>query len=129
MKPDVSPAQAASAALAQLLAQHPELDRLIWTVGETPGVLKGFQITETGTGEIIDLCAEAMGGTVARSVVGRGVDRLGVAQLVTSYDGVPVEVWASYPLPGADGLTSTELRDVLAARPLGTVVCLPGGGQ
>ncbi|MFB7574628.1 hypothetical protein [Streptomyces sp. NPDC056165] len=129
MKRDVSPAQAASAALAQLLAHHPDLDRLVWTVGETPGVLKGYQVTETGTGEIIDLCAQVMGGTVARSVLNRGDDRLGVAQLVTSYDGVPLEVWASYPLPGADGLTSTELREVLAARPLGAVVCLPGGSR
>ncbi|MFJ6562006.1 hypothetical protein ACIQMV_19520 [Streptomyces sp. NPDC091412] len=123
-----TPAQAASAALAQLLARHPELDRLVWTVGETPGVLKGFQVTETGTGEIIDLCAQVMGGTVARSVLDRSGDRQGIAQLVTGYDGVPVEVWASYLLPGADGLTSTELYDLLVGRPLGTVAVLPGGG-
>ncbi|MGW2075053.1 hypothetical protein ACWCPK_42705 [Streptomyces sp. NPDC001953] len=124
-----SPEQAAAAALTHLLAERPELAALIWTVGESPGLLKGHQIAETGAGETIDVCAALMGGTVTRTVLNRDGDRDGLAQLATIFDGVPVEVWASYPLPDADGLTSTELRDLLTSRRLGTLVCLPGGDQ
>ncbi|MET8609706.1 hypothetical protein [Streptomyces misionensis] len=116
-------------ALARLVVQHPELTGLVWTVGETPGVLTGHQIAESGTGQIIDTCAEVMGGTVVRSVLTRGDDRQGVAQLVTMYDGVNVEAWASYPLPDDHGLTSADLRELFATRPLGELVCLPGGGS
>ncbi|MEV6738605.1 hypothetical protein AB0N14_17420 [Streptomyces sp. NPDC051104] len=128
MNPNVSPEQAAAAALAQLLGHRPDLSAMVWAVGETPGVLKGHQISESGSGEIIDVCADLMGGTVVRSTLSRGDDRQGVAQLVTAYAGVPVEVWASYPLPDDHGLIAAELRDIFAARPLGQLVCLPGGG-
>ncbi|QNT94841.1 hypothetical protein HEP81_04568 [Streptomyces griseofuscus] len=115
-------------ALAHLLVQHPQLTGLVWTVGETPGVLSARQVAESGQGEIIDVCAAAMGGTVIRSVLNRGDDRQGVAQLVTSFDGVNVEAWASYPLPDDHGLTSADLRELFASRSLGELVCLPGGG-
>ncbi|MER6976004.1 hypothetical protein [Streptomyces carpinensis] len=129
MNPNPSPEQAPAVALAQLLGHRTELSALVWVLGETPGVLKGHQIGETGNGDIIDACAELMGGTVVRSECHRGNDRQGVAQLVTCYDGVPVEVWASYPLPDDHGLTSADLRQLFAARPLGTLVCLTGGAQ
>ncbi|MFE0541061.1 hypothetical protein [Streptomyces sp. NPDC058891] len=124
-----SPEQAAAAALTHLLTERPELAALVWTVGESPGLLRGQQYAESGGGEILDVCADLMGGTVVRSAVGRDGDREGIAQLVTVYEGVSVEVWATYPLPGRDGLTSTELRDLLGSRRLGTLVCLPGGDR
>ncbi|MFI9806245.1 hypothetical protein ACIHEJ_18130 [Streptomyces sp. NPDC052301] len=90
--------------------------------------MKGHQIAEWGNGEIIDACAAVMGGTVVRSTLNRDNDRQGVAQLVTVYAGVPVEVGAGYPLPDEHGLIAADLRDLFTARPLGALVCLPGGG-
>lgn len=123
-----TPEAAAAAALAHLLAAQPELSVITWTVGEQPGVLVGRQTSESGAGEIIDTCAAVLDGTVVRSALGHGKgDRQGLAQLVAVYDGVLVEVSASYPLPGPDGLTSAELREVLSGRPLGTLAIVPGG--
>ncbi|MEU6595409.1 hypothetical protein ABZ923_40490 [Streptomyces sp. NPDC046881] len=114
---------AVAAALAHLLSDHPELSSMVWPVGETTGVLAGHQIAETGRGEIIDTCAEIMGGTVARSMQLRGAgDGQGLAQLVTTFDGVPVEVWASYPLEGGQPLTGDELREILGLN-------APDGGE
>jgi hypothetical protein len=105
---------AVAAALAHLLSDHPKLSSIIWPVGEKPGVLTGHQIAETGRGEIIDACAEIMGGTVARSMqVRAGGYGQGLAQLVTTYDGVPVEVWAGYPLTGSEPLYGAELQHLL----------------
>ncbi|MFF4726436.1 hypothetical protein ACFY3M_13995 [Streptomyces mirabilis] len=129
MSTNVSPEQAAAAALVKLLAARPELRSVVWTVGETPGVLRGHQIAETGSGEIVDACAELMGGTVARSVLSRDSDRQGVAQLVAEYAGVSVDVWASYPLPDSHGLTSTDLHQILVGRAIGTLALLPGDAQ
>lgn len=129
MSTNVSPEQAAAAALVKLLTARPELRSIVWTVGETPGVLRGHQIAETGSGEIVDACAELMGGTVAHSVLSRDSDRQGVAQLVTEYAGVSVDVWASYPLPDSHGLTSTALHQILVGRAIGTLALLPGDAQ
>ncbi|MFI2434749.1 hypothetical protein [Streptomyces sp. NPDC018693] len=104
-----------AAALAHLLSDHPKLSSMVWPVGDTPGVLTGHQISETGRGEIIDTCAEIMGGTVARTAqIRAGGDGQGLAQLVTTFDDVPVEVWASYPLTGSEPLYGAELRGILA---------------
>lgn len=129
MNENPSGEQAAAAALAHLLADHPELGSVTWSVGETPGVLSGRQISESGHGEIIDACAAAMGGTVARTTQTRHGEGAGFAQLATVYDGVPVQVWVSYLVPGPNGLTSTELRNLLGHRPLGTLPILPGGAS
>lgn len=129
MNPNASPTQTVAAVLARLLSERPELEALTWPVGETPGVLKGYQVANSGSGEVIDGCADLMGGTVVRSVLNRGGDRQGIAQLVTVYDGVPVEVWASYPLPDATGLTYADLHRLMTGRPLGALLCLPGGAQ
>ncbi|MER6367318.1 hypothetical protein ABT255_02880 [Streptomyces mirabilis] len=129
MSTNVSPEQAAAAALVKLLTARPELRSVVWTVGETPGVLRGHQIAETGSGEIVDACAELMGGTVAHSVLSRDSDRQGVAQLATEYAGVSVDVWASYPLPDSHGLTSTDLHQILVGRAIGTLALLPGDTQ
>ncbi|MFE6551645.1 hypothetical protein ACFVHS_25040 [Streptomyces sp. NPDC057746] len=129
MAEHASPACAEATALLHLLTARPELKALVWTIGDVPGLLRGQQVTETGEGEIIDACADLMGGTVVRSVLNRDGARDGIAQLVTFYEGVAIDVWASFPLPGADGLTTTELRDLLGSRRLGTLVCLPGGGR
>ncbi|MGW2951610.1 hypothetical protein [Streptomyces eurythermus] len=93
-----------------------------------PGVLTGHQITDTGRGEIIDACARALGGHVARTSHYRDKDGHGVAQLVTIYDDVPVEVWASYPLPDTT-IKAADLRRVLTGRALGTVADNEGGDE
>ncbi|MFD0209201.1 hypothetical protein ACFVH9_08685 [Streptomyces hirsutus] len=129
MKQNLTPEQAAATVLARLLIDHPELCSVVWSVGEKPGVLTGHQMSDSGQGEIIDACAAAMGGTVARSTHRRNGDGHGLAQLAAIVDGVPVHVWASYPLPGADGLTSTELAALLSGRQLGTLAIVPGGAQ
>ncbi|MFF0092793.1 hypothetical protein ACFYSF_22910 [Streptomyces canus] len=104
---------AVAAALAHLLADHPELSSIIWPVGEKTGVLLGYHMAETGQGEIVDRCAEIMGGTVARTTEARNNDGHGVAQLLTTYDGVPVHIWASYSVIQSP-LTADELRTVLS---------------
>ncbi|MEW2568424.1 hypothetical protein [Streptomyces sp. NPDC047070] len=129
MNQNPSPELAPALALVNLLAASPELHSIIWTVGETPGILSGRHTGESGTGELVDAVAAVTGGTVARSSLSRGDDRHGTAQLVTTYHGASLHVWASYPLPGIDGLTSTDLRDLMASCPLGALVCLPGGAQ
>lgn len=127
MTRELSAEAAVAAALSHLLAGHPELGSVMWTIGETPGTLSGRHTAVTGRGEIIDRCAEVMGGTVARSCSRRrgDIDRQAVAQLVTAYQGVPVHVWGTYSIPGPDGLTTDDLADLMAARALGTLVCLP----
>lgn len=129
MNQNPSPELAPSLALVSLLTARPELHALVWTVGEVPGVLSGHHTSETGTGELADVLAEVAGGTVAHSSVNRGDDRLGVAHVVTTFEGASVRMWASYPLPDARGLTSTDLREMFSARRLGTLLCLPGGAQ
>ncbi|KQW13594.1 hypothetical protein [Streptomyces sp. Root369] len=105
---------AVAAALAHLLADHPELSPIVWTIGEKPGVLSGCQLMAE-TGDIIESCAKAMGGTIAHSTQNLHGDSHGVAQLLTTFDGVPVHVWASYPLPGT-ALYADHLRDLLSGR-------------
>lgn len=128
MKEHLTGDAAAAAALAHLLADHPELSAVIWSVGEMPGVLTGRQINVTGRGEIVDACAKAMGGHVARTSHYRENDGHGVAQLVTVYDEVPVQVWASYPLPDST-ITAAELRRVLTGRRFGVVADIEGGDE
>jgi hypothetical protein len=127
MKRDSSPQLAAAAALVELLTAHPELSAIVWTIGGDAGVLTGDHVGQDGRGELVDAVAAVTGGTVARSTATIGDDRQGASHLVAVYCGVPVQVSASYPLPDARGLTSSDLRDLLAGRRLGTVVCLPGG--
>lgn len=127
MNQNSSPQLGVANALVGLLTARPELHVFSWSVGEKPGVLLGTLTAETGNGEAVDMVAGLTGGTVGRSSVSRHGDRQGIAQLVTTYQGVPVHVWASYPLPDDHGLTSTDLRNLLAARPLGALACIPGG--
>lgn len=129
MTQNSSPQLAVANALVGLLTAWPELDVLNWAVGEKPGVLLGTLTTETGNGEIVDMVSGFIGGTIGRSSVSRGGDGQGIAQLVATYEGVPVHVWASYPLPDNRGLTAADLRNLLVARPLGALVCIPGGGK
>lgn len=127
MTQNLSPEAAAAAALSHLLAGHPELGCIAWTVGGREGVLTGHHTATAGSAEIVDRCSEVMGGTVARSTERFG-DRggQGVAQLVTTYRDVPVHVYGTYELPGRHGLTSDGLTALYAARPLGAVAVLPG---
>lgn len=127
MKRDSSPQLAAATALVELLTARPELDLIVWTVGEQPGVLIGHHIGVDGNGEIVDDVAAVTGGTVARSTATRGEDRQGAAHLVATYRDVPVKVWASYPLPDANGLFAADYRELFTGRQIGTLVCLPGG--
>ncbi|MDQ1018794.1 hypothetical protein [Streptomyces afghaniensis] len=104
-----------AAALAHLLADHPELRAIVWVVGETPGVLAGYQMAAPDQGANVDTCAEIMGGHVARTSHWRDDDGYGLAQLVTTFDGVLVHVCASYLLPTSK-LTADELKDLLTGR-------------
>jgi hypothetical protein len=122
-----SPQLAAATALVELLKASPELHSITWTVGDPTGVLCGRYFAEDGTGEIVDAVAAITGGTVARSTATRAEDRQGAAHLVVIYRGVPVKVWASYPLPDARGLLAADYRELFTRRRLGTLVCLPGG--
>ncbi|MFD9903849.1 hypothetical protein [Streptomyces sp. NPDC059063] len=124
MKRNPTPEQAAAAALVRLLDTAPRLGAITWTVGRTPGVLHGQLVADNSCGGIIEACAEILGGTPARSVVSRDGDRQGVTQLVATYEGVQVQVWASYPMPVLTSLACQQLRALLtrrravAARPL-----------
>ncbi|GGQ49484.1 hypothetical protein GCM10010250_21240 [Streptomyces althioticus] len=129
MNEHLSGEAAAAAALAHLLADHPDLGALVWSIGQTPGVLAGHQMAESGQGEIVDACSAVMGGTVARSTHALNGDGHGLAQLSTFFDGVPVQVWVSYPLADRNGLHSAELAALLSGRQLGTLPLLPGGAQ
>lgn len=120
-----SPEAAAAAALTGLLTTHPELGVIAWTVGQRSGVLHGHHTGAGETGGIIDVCARVMGGTVTRSTIARGRDVQCIAQLVTVFGGVPVDVWSSYPLP--ENLASAHLLRLLAGRRIGTLVA--GGAR
>jgi hypothetical protein len=127
MKRNSSPQLTAARALVELLANRPELETIVWTVGEQPGVLIGHHVGGDGTGELVDAVAAVTGGTVVRSTATLAGNRQGAAHLVATYRDVPVKVWASYPLSDARGLTVNDYRELLASRPLGTLLCLPGG--
>ncbi|THA50829.1 hypothetical protein [Streptomyces sp. A1136] len=91
-----NPQASAATALSQLLTEHPEVVGLTWSIN-TLGVLEGEQHAETGHGQVVDDCAQVLGGTAAHTVLSRAGDRLGLAQLTTTWRDVPVHVWASYP--------------------------------
>ncbi|MFJ3100298.1 hypothetical protein [Streptomyces sp. NPDC086835] len=91
-----NPQASAATALSQLLTEHPEIADLTWSI-TTLGVLEGEQHAETGHGQVVDDCAQILGGTAAHTVLTRAGDRLGLAQLTTTWRDVPVHVWASYP--------------------------------
>ncbi|WP_030672211.1 hypothetical protein [Streptomyces sp. NRRL B-1347] len=115
MKPNPTPEQTAAAALVKLLEAAPGLGAITWTVGQTPGVLNGHLVADTHDGELVDTCAEIIGGTPFRSVMSRGGDRQGVIQLVGTYEGVQIQVWASYPMSAPVGRAqSDQLRKLLA---------------
>lgn len=91
-----NPQASAATALSQLLTEHPELTGLTWTI-DTVGVLQGEQHGQDGSGEIVDRCAEIIGGTVLRTSIWHHGDGQGLAQLATEWRDVLVKVWASYP--------------------------------
>ncbi|MFG2404184.1 hypothetical protein ACGFR8_07570 [Streptomyces brevispora] len=103
MKTHASPQAGAATVLSQLLTEHPEVTGLTWTV-DLLGVLHGEVHEEAGDGRIVDACAEILGGTAAHTILTRAGDRLGLAQLATTWRDVPVHVWASYPQAPAGGL-------------------------
>ncbi|MFC9341405.1 hypothetical protein ACFT0G_25250 [Streptomyces sp. NPDC057020] len=96
MKQHSTPQASAATALSQLLSEHPSVTGLTWSIN-TLGVLEGVQHGETGQGQVVDDCAQILGGTAARTVLTRAGDRLGLAELVTVWRDVPIKVWASYP--------------------------------
>lgn len=89
-----NPQASAATALSQLITEHPELTGLTWTI-DTVGVLQGEQHGQDGHGEIVDRCAEILGGTVLRTSYGDGGQHL--AQLAAEWRDVLVKIWASYP--------------------------------
>lgn len=86
----------AATALSQLLAEHPDVTGLTWSI-DPLGVLRGERHAESGDGQIVDEVAKIIGGTAAHVCFTRDGDRQGLAQLTTVWRGVPVHVWASYP--------------------------------
>lgn len=92
----------AATALSQLLTEHPELDGLTWKV-DPIGVLHGELHAQEGDGRIVDDCAAIIGGTAVHSTLTRDGDRLGLAQLVTVWRDVHVEIWASHSEVAAGG--------------------------
>lgn len=89
-------------ALAELLTTHPDLapeaSGLTWTLTLVGGIRAEATAAGDG-GRAVDRCAQIMGGTPVRVSVGAGQDRVVVAELATTWHGVPVEVWATYPEP------------------------------
>lgn len=98
MAGNFSPQLASVTALASILRARPEASALTWTI-DPAGVLHGQQIAATGYGDVIDAVADYTGGTALHTVMSRGTDRTCLAQLVTVWRGVPVEIWASYAEP------------------------------
>ncbi|MBT2492319.1 hypothetical protein J7E96_28185 [Streptomyces sp. ISL-96] len=97
-----NPQASAATALSQLLTEHPSVDGLTWTIN-TLGVLQGELHATEGDGQIVDDCARILGGTAAHTTLTRDGDRLGLAQLTTTWRDVPVLVWSSYPEAPAGG--------------------------
>lgn len=96
MNAHASPQSTAATALSQLLQEHPELAGLAWSI-DTLGTLRGEQRAQTGTGQVVDDCAQILHGTPVRTTLNRDGDHLVLAQLATVWRDVPVEIWASYP--------------------------------
>lgn len=110
MNVHASPQITAALALSDLLFHHPEITGLTWST-DPLGILRGEQTAVEGRGQIVDLCAQILGGTPVHVTVDG--DGSGFAELATVWRGVNVQVWATYCAPPA-------------RRALGTVV--PAGG-
>jgi len=103
------------------LVTYPELCSLTWAVSPA-GTLTGTATLHEGDGAAVYACARLMGGSVThRQFTGeQGQQRL-AAQLLTSWRGVTVDVWVSYPQP-AQQLAVLSPADQLA----GELRSLPG---
>lgn len=97
--PSCIPLPSAATALALLLADHPDLATLTWTV-KPSGTLQAEG--ECGADQVIELCAKAIGSTAFHISISRGRDTHHLVQVTGVWLGVPVEAWATYdddPLP------------------------------
>lgn len=118
MSKHCNPQKASALALAALIAEHPEITGLTWSV-DPSGVLHGANADDDG--RTIAKLARIIGGTPLRRTTLNPIgDRLTLTELVTVWHGVNIEVWTTHETPA-------EFED---ARPLGCVVpALAGGAQ
>jgi hypothetical protein len=89
-----SPQLLAALALSDLLIDHPEITGLTWSI-DPLGTLCGERKGMEGRGQIVDDCAQILGGTPVHVAVDDG----GFVELVTVWRGVPVQVWVTYSAP------------------------------
>lgn len=131
MSEDLTAQQRVAYSLFVLLAKHPTLESVVWSVGEQPGVLYGREICDAEYSGSMEALAEVAGGTVLHSATPSpdGGPGQGLAQIVTDYEGVAVHASSTYQLPDEQGLTSEGRYRLLAVRPLGSLACLPGGAR
>ncbi|MFH8577205.1 hypothetical protein [Streptomyces zaomyceticus] len=87
---------------SQLLTERPGIAGLTWRI-DTLGILHGELHAQDSSGQIVEGCAQILGGTAVHSVLSRDGDRLGLVQLATTWHDVPVHVWASYADSPAGG--------------------------
>lgn len=102
--------------LASLLAEHPEITGLTWSL-DPSGVIHGANPEDDG--RTVAHLARIIGGTPVTTTTANPIgDRLTLTQLVTVFRGAHFDVWTSHETPAEDE----------AARPLGALVpALPGG--
>lgn len=111
-----NPQKTPALALAALLADHPEITGLTWSI-DPSGVLHGSNPDDDGR-TIVKL-ARIIGGTPLRRTTLNAVgDLLTLTELVAVWHGVNFEVWTTYEIP-------VEAED---ARPLGCLVPALAGG-
>jgi hypothetical protein len=111
-----NPQQAPAQTLAALLAEHPEVTGLTWSI-DPSGVLHGSNPDDDG--RTVSHLARVIGGTPVHTTTTNPIgDRLTLIALVTVWHGVHFDVWTTHETPVED--------DTL---PLGAVAVLtPAGG-
>ncbi|WP_328638459.1 hypothetical protein [Streptomyces canus] len=111
-----NPQQTPAQTLAALLAQHPEVMGLTWSV-DPSGVLHGSNPDDDG--RTVSHLARIIGGTPLTTTTTNPIgDRLTLTALVTVWHGVHFDVWTTHETP-------VEVED---ARPLGHLVPALTGG-
>ncbi|MFE7928376.1 hypothetical protein ACFU6S_06480 [Streptomyces sp. NPDC057456] len=113
-----SPQKAPAQTLAALLAAHPEITGMTWSL-DPSGVIHGASAEDDGS--TIARLARIIGGTpLTRTTANPVGDLLTLTELVTIWHGSHFDVWTTHETPA----------DVEAARPLGALVpALTGGAR
>lgn len=117
MNQHCNPQKAPALTLAALLAEHPEIVGLTWSM-DPSGVIHASNPDDDG--RTVNALARIIGGTpLTRTTLNPVGDRLTLTELVTVWHGVCFEVWTTHEAPPAE---------VEAARPLGALVPALAGG-